>query len=66
MKWNERLKEIRKQNNLNQKEFAELFGVNQKMISNYETGRNEPSIELLIKIADYYKISIDYLIGRYD
>lgn len=66
MKWNERLKEIRKQKNMNQKEFAELFGVNQKMISNYETGRNEPSIELLIKIADYFKISIDYLVGRYD
>ena len=42
-----------------------VLGIAQTTYAGYETGRYEPDLETLTKIADYYKISIDYLIGRY-
>ena len=59
-----RLKELRKQANLSQKEFGMLFGISQRLIANYENGVNKPDYLTLIKFADYFKISIDYLVNR--
>lgn len=59
------LKELRKENGLKQKEIAEKIQITERTYSNYETGKREPDIETLIKIADYYKISLDLLTGRY-
>ena len=49
-----------------QKELAEYLGVQQNTYSDYETGKINVPIEALIKLADYYHVSTDYLLGRTD
>ena len=58
----ERIKAIRIALKLNQKEFGELLGVNQRTISHWETGRNEPSIEILNKITSLWSINPTWLL----
>ena len=60
-----RLKELRKQKNVTQEEIAKLLNITRPAYAQYETGKNIPPIENLIKIADYYRVSLDYLTGRY-
>lgn len=55
---------LRKENNLTQKELAEKLYLTQNGYSSYENGRTEPNIETLCKIADFYNVSLDYLVGR--
>ncbi|GMQ58959.1 hypothetical protein AN1V17_33560 [Vallitalea sediminicola] len=62
----DRLKEIRITNKLNAKEFGGKFGIAESTISLYESGKRNPNKELLIKIADNFNISTDYLLGRTD
>lgn len=59
-----RLKEIRKAKGISQLKLAMDLNANQNTISRYETGQREPSINELIKIADYFNISVDYLLER--
>ena len=59
-----KLLELRKQHNKSQQEIAELLEMRQNNYSKYELGKTEPNIKNLIKLADYYNVSIDYLIGR--
>lgn len=59
-----RLLELRKQNNKSQQEIADLLNIRQNNYSKYELGKTEPNINSLIKLADYYNVSIDYLVGR--
>ena len=59
------LKGLRIENNLTQKEIANIINVSERKYSRYETGDREPKIDTLIKIAEYYKIPIDILVGRY-
>ena len=59
-----RLKEIRKLKGISQLKLAMDLNTNQNTISRYETGEREPGINELIKIADYFNVSIDYLVGR--
>lgn len=59
-----RLKEIRKGKNISQLKMAIDLNMSQNTISRYETGEREPGINELIKIADYFNISIDYLLER--
>ena len=61
-----RLKEIRKSKGISQLKLAMDLNTNQNTISRYETGEREPGINELIKIADYFNISIDYLLERTD
>ncbi|MBR6694610.1 MAG: helix-turn-helix transcriptional regulator [Clostridia bacterium] len=61
-----RLKEIRKQKGISQLKLALDLNTNQNTISRYETGEREPGIYELIKLADYFDVSIDYLLGRTD
>lgn len=62
-----RLKRLRELKGISQKELAnELGNINQQTISNYEVGVREPDIQTLIKLADYFGVSIDYLVGRCD
>lgn len=56
-----KLKELRQRNNLTQKELCELTGIDYQNYNKYELGKNEPKIQTLIKIADYYGTSLDYL-----
>lgn len=58
--FNERLKLIRKDNNLTQLELANLLGVSKSTISGYETGTYQPSFENIIRLSDIFSISVDY------
>lgn len=61
-----RVKELRTGRRIRQIDFAAAMGVNQSAVSNWETGRNEPDNNMLCKIADYFGVSVDYVIGRTD
>ena len=61
-----RLKEIRKLKKISQLKLAMDLNMNQNTISRYETGEREPGINELIKIADYFNVSVDYLLERTD
>ena len=55
---------LRKQHNKTQKELAEYLNTKHQTYGAYEKGINEPNIKTLIKLADYYGVSVDYLVGR--
>lgn len=59
-----RLKELRKKKGLSQLRLATELNTTQNTISRYETGEREPGIDELIKIADYFNVSVDYLLER--
>ncbi len=61
-----RLKEIRKAKGISQLKLAIDLNTNQNTISRYETGEREPGIVELIRIADYFDVSVDYLLERTD
>ena len=58
------LKSIRKKSSKKQREVAEYLGINLRTYQNYEGGRSEPSIAQLIKLADFFMVSLDELVGR--
>ena len=60
------LKLLRQEEKLNQKQLATLVGVSQQCISEWENGKIEPTMSMLWKLADIFKISVDELIGRVD
>ncbi|MBU5227803.1 helix-turn-helix domain-containing protein [Clostridium senegalense] len=62
----ERLKELRKEHRLTQQELADNFYLNKSSISRYEKNQQLPENDLLQKIADFFNVSIDYLLGRTD
>lgn len=55
---------LRKERNLSQKKVAEDLGIAQALLSHYENGKREPGLNFLIQAADYYNVSVDYLLGR--
>ena len=61
-----RLKELRKEKNISHLKLALDLSMNQNTISRYETGEREADYKTLIKIADYFNVSIDYLLERTD
>ena len=61
-----RLKELRKEKNISQLKLALDLSMNQNTISRYETGEREADYKTLIKIADYFNVSTDYLLERTD
>lgn len=60
----ERLLEQRKLNNMTQTQVANFLGISQPSYIRYENGGSEPSFENLVKIADLFDVTIDYLLGR--
>lgn len=62
----ERLKALREGRRIYQKELAELLGLSLRGYQCYEADESEPKLTTLIAIADYYQVSIDYLVGRTD
>ncbi len=58
------LKHIREKMNITQTKLSVELEVSQELISHYETGKSKPNIETLIKLADYFNCSTDYLLGR--
>lgn len=59
-----KLRELREEKKLTQKELAEQIKINKMTYNNYENGKREPNIATLINLADFYEVSIDYLVGR--
>jgi len=66
MKLNEAMRRIRKQRKITQVQAAQAAGVSEAMYQFYEYGKNEPTASVLIALADYFDISLDYLVGRSD
>ena len=64
--FSERLAELRDSRNLSQKEVAREFGVVVRAYQRYEYGEREPQLSVLIRMADFYNVSLDYLVGRTD
>lgn len=59
-----RLKELRIQEHLTQKELASLLHLDYKRYNHYETGRSEPDNDMLLSISDFFGVTTDYLLGR--
>ncbi|WP_166238574.1 helix-turn-helix domain-containing protein [Paenibacillus turpanensis] len=62
----ERISELREAQSLTQEELAKQLNISRASLSHYEKNRREPDYETLDKIANYFKVSVDYLIGRTD
>ena len=61
-----RLKKLRKEKNISQLKLALDLNMNQNSISRYENMEREADYETLVKFADYFSVSLDYLLGRQD
>lgn len=59
-----RVRDLREDADLTQQEIAEYLSIKQTTYSKYELGKINIPIEVLMKLADYYKVSLDYLVGR--
>ena len=63
MDYGRRFKRFRVRAELTQKEAAELIGIKDYQLANYETNRSEPSLDALVKMSKIYKVSLDKLLG---
>lgn len=61
-----RLKELREENDYKQEYIASIIGVKQNAYSQYETGKRQIPVEALIKLANFYDVSVDYILSRTD
>lgn len=61
-----RIRDLREDRDLNQTQIAKMLGMSQTGYSKYETGENDIPTQVLIKLARFYNISIDYLLGETD
>ena len=59
-----RLRDLREDRDMTQAQVASLLGIDQRVYSNYETGNREIPLRHLIVLADYYHVTVDYLLGR--
>lgn len=62
----DRLSELRKDKGLTQEKFGQIINVNRDSISTYETNKSEAPYDVIIKIAKYFNVSLDYLFGLTD
>ncbi|MDF2565101.1 MAG: transcriptional regulator, family [Massilibacillus sp.] len=58
------LQKLRTNNNMTQEDLGKLLNVSQSTIAYYESGKKQPSLETIIVIADYFRVSVDYLLDR--
>lgn len=61
-----RLKQLRAEHNLTQTDLAKVLGIAKTTLAAYEQGKSEPNIDTIIKIADFFNITTDYLLGHSD
>ena len=66
MKFEERLCQLREKTGLSQKTTAEKIGITPRQYQRFEAGEQRPGYDNLIKIADHFKVSLDWLTGRSD
>ena len=62
----QRIRDLREDHDLTQKQVAEMLGMSQTGYSKYETGENDVPTHILIKLANFYNTSTDYILGRTD
>lgn len=62
--FSEVLHELRKEKKISQKALGDILGVSDRNIRFYETGEHRPDFEGLLILADYFQVSLDYLVGR--
>ena len=62
----EKIKNLRKRENLTQEEFAVNLNISLDTVKNWEQGYNYPSVDMLVTIAEYFKCDFDYLLGKQD
>ena len=60
------LKLLRKSKSITQKQLASAIGATERSVQQYELGERKPSFDVLIALADYFNVSLDYLVGRSD
>jgi len=60
------LKSLRQAKNLTQKQLAKQIGASESIIQRYELGSRKPTYDTLIALADYFGVTLDYLVGRSD
>ncbi len=65
-KISKRIAELRIERQLNQRELAEQLGVSNGAIGMWETGKRQPDLDMIIKLASFFSVSIDYLLGYSD
>lgn len=59
-----KIKDLREDHDLSQKEVAKILNISQVAYSYYEIGKRNIPLDLLIKLADYYNVTLDYIVGR--
>lgn len=59
-----RLRDLREDKDIKQKEVAGILGIDQRVYSTYETGKRDIPLQHLVVLADFYHVSVDYLLGR--
>ena len=62
----QRIQDLRTDADMSQKQLSEILHISQRSSSHYETGSRNIPVEMLIRLANYYDISVDYLVGRTD
>ena len=60
----QRIQDLRTDADMSQKQLSEILHISQRSYSHYETGSRNIPVEMLIRLANYYDISVDYLVGR--
>lgn len=66
MEFRQRLQQLRERRRISRKVLSELCGLNSDAIRKYERGEREPTMRCLVAIADFFEVSVDYLVGRSD
>ena len=61
-----RIRDLREDRDMTQTQIAQMLGMSQTGYSKYETGENDIPTQILIKLADFYQVSVDYLLERTD
>lgn len=60
------LKVLRKEKNISQQQLANILEISQQAINKYENHKVEPDIDTLVAMADYFGVTLDYLVGRFE
>lgn len=61
-----RIRDLREDRDLKQKDMAKILNCSQQVYSNYELGQRDIPTEILIRLSEYYQVSVDYLLGLTD
>lgn len=61
-----RIRDLREDHDLKQKELAQILNCSQQVYSNYELGQRDIPTEILIRLSEFYRVSVDYLLGLTD